>query len=66
MLKILIASIFLATSASIFAANFVAKAVYTNNVTQLVTANHEVYVQRVGGAMINPATVHRQVWLYGL
>lgn len=60
----LIVASFLALSPSVFATHFVAKAVYTNSVTQLVNANHEVYVQRVGGAMINPEKVHRQVWLF--
>ena len=64
MKKILFSFAFLAISSAVFAGDFVAKAVYTNKVSALVSANNKMYVQHVGGAMICPHKAHKQVWIY--
>ena len=63
MKKLLISIALLATSVSAFAGHVVAKAVHTNDVSYLISANHKTYVQHVGGAMICPHKVHHSFWI---
>jgi hypothetical protein len=49
---------------NIFAGTFVAKAVKTNSVSQLVIANNVVYVQHVGHAMTDPDKSLQKVYIF--